>query len=44
MYQKLIIKKIKWQELKLELHIMQVRKFGEISHMIVNVIFGRLDV
>ena len=30
--------------LKQELHIMQVQKFGEINHTIVNQIFGHLVV
>lgn len=38
MYQKL--PKEEWQELKLELHIIQAHKFGMTNLMIQNAIFG----
>jgi predicted secreted acid phosphatase len=42
MYQKLL--KMDYSTLKLELHIMQVQKFGKINLMIPNQIYGHWDV
>ncbi len=44
MYQNAYKIKIKWQKHKQEHHIMQVHKYGETSHIIINVIYGHMDV